>query len=544
MATGTGIRTCTICGAEETVIPINPNAHQLDPNYFIIPPTCTTAGSGALVCLLNPAHSNPTQQIVLPVNPDAHDWNTAYTTIPATETTDGKKAITCKYNNSHTKDEEFSGEYAIGTAGLAYELINNTSYRVRKGTVTSGSVHIPAYWRGNSSNYADYKLVTEIGSENDSDGAFESTAITAVHIPASVTSIVNYAFSYCESLTSITVDPSNPNYASEGGILFNKAKTAIVIVPLGISGTVTIPAGVTEIGASAFLGCTGLTGITIPAGVTEIGVYAFARCSGLTGITIPAGVTPIGIYAFAMCSSLTGITIPAGVTSIDIFAFAGCTGLTSITVNTGNQHYASEGGILYNKAKTTLIQAPGAISGSYTIPAGVTSIGYGAFAMCTSLTEIIIPAGVTSIGDSAFLRCSSLTSITVDANNPYYASEGGILYNKAKTTLIQAPGAISGSYTIPSGVTEISGGAFLNCTGLTGITIPAGVTSIGDSAFIECTGLASVTFAGTIASSSFSYLSSFPGDLRDKFYATDSANGTPGTYTRPNGSSTTWTRQP
>jgi len=65
-------------------------------------------------------------------------------------------------------------------------------------------------------------------------------------------------------------------------------------------------------------------------------------------------------------------------------------------------------------------------------------------------------------------------------------------------------------------------------------------------AFYPCDNLTSVTFLGTIPSSGFhseSYNNVFPGDLRTKFYATNSTNGTPGTYTRPNGSSSTWTKQ-
>jgi hypothetical protein len=69
------------------------------------------------------------------------------------------------------------------------------------------------------------------------------------------------------------------------------------------------------------------------------------------------------------------------------------------------------------------------------------------------------------------------------------------------------------------------------------------VTSIGNNAFYDYTRLTSVTFNGTIASDSFSTSNTFPGDLCDKFYATDSANGIPGTYTRPNGSTIAWTKQ-
>jgi hypothetical protein len=509
-----------------------------------------------------------------------------------------------------------------GTPGLTYQIINEganaNTLRVRKGTVTGGAVVIPAYLVWGSLGVMP---VTEIGRVDDDyeydNGAFSSTNITSITIPASVTTIGNSAFAGCTSLTSITipvsvttiggsafagctsltsitVDANNPNYASQDGILYNKAKTELLLAPGGISGAVTIPVGVTSIGAGAFGYCAGLTSVTIPDSVTSIGGLAFGYCTGLTSITIPASVTSIHYM------------VP----------FAFCTSLTDITVNANNPSYASQNGILYNKAKTTLIQAPEGISGAVTIPANVTSIGNAAFIRCTGLTSVTIPASVTSIGNSAFADCTSLTGvtipasvtsinegvfngctsltgvtipegvtsigdsafencttltgitipasvtsigrmafafctsltgITVDANNPNYASQDGILYNKAKTTLIQAPGGISGAVTIPAGVTSISYYAFAGCTGLTSVTIPAGVTSIGDYAFRNCTSLTSVTFEGTISSSwngfdgnAFYEL----GDLRDKFYQGDSANGIPGTYTRPDGDSTTWTKQP
>ncbi|MBR4552314.1 MAG: leucine-rich repeat domain-containing protein, partial [Bacteroidaceae bacterium] len=95
--------------------------------------------------------------------------------------------------------------------------------------------------------------------------------------------------------------------------------------------TITIPSSVTSIGEYAFAGCTSLTSITIPSSVTSIEDYAFAGCTGLTSITIPSSVTSIGDYAFFDCYSLTSITIPESVTSIGDYAFSYCTGLTSIT---------------------------------------------------------------------------------------------------------------------------------------------------------------------------------------------------------------------
>ena len=89
--------------------------------------------------------------------------------------------------------------------------------------------------------------------------------------------------------------------------------------------------------------------------------------------------------------------------------------------------------------------------------ASVTSIGDGAFSDCSSLTSATIPSSITSIGAWAFLRCTGLTAFNADPANPAYASSRGVLFDKSFRTLIQAPGALSGHYTIPSSC-ESSGG--------------------------------------------------------------------------------------
>lgn len=88
--------------------------------------------------------------------------------------------------------------------------------------------------------------------------------------------------------------------------------------------------GVTSIGEWAFFVCRSLTSVTIPDSVTRIGKGAFSECTSLTSVTIPDGVTSIGKETFCNCGSLTSVTIPNSVTSIGWYAFYNCMSLAYV----------------------------------------------------------------------------------------------------------------------------------------------------------------------------------------------------------------------
>ena len=169
--------------------------------------------------------------------------------------------------------------------------------------------------------------VTSIG-----DFAFENcSGLTSITIPDSVTSIGDHAFYNC--LTSITVSENNKYFSSLNGVLFNKDKTDLITYPIGNERTeYTIPDSVTSIGNFIFYNCSSLTSITIPDSVASIGNSAFYNCSSLTNIKLPDVIDIISGNTFRDCSSLLNIIIPDSVTSIKECAFYNCSNLTSITI--------------------------------------------------------------------------------------------------------------------------------------------------------------------------------------------------------------------
>jgi hypothetical protein len=297
--------------------------------------------------------------------------------------------------------------------------------------------------------------------------------LTSITIPNSILSIGEYAFYNCISLTSITLP--------------NSLKTISKYVFCNCTGiiSVSIPNSVTSIGERSFQGCSDLASITIPNSVTVIEECAFASCSSLTSITIPNSVTSIGAYAFSHCSGLVVINVPNGITSLD-GTFAGCSSLTTLTIPQSVTIIG--GGTFANCRKLS----------SITIPEYVTSIGESAFSDCISLTSVEIPNSVTTIGESVFEKCSKIETIKLP--------EKLQIIKKATFKGCESLNTVS----IPINVTSIEESAFYGCYSLASITIPSSVTIIGESAFSDCISLTSVEIPNnvtTIGESAFEFCS-------------------------------------
>ena len=219
-----------------------------------------------------------------------------------------------------------------------------------------------------------------------------------------------------------------------------------------------------------------LVGANIKDGVL-LGYY------GLGGdIVLPNTVTKIDNEALKGNDNIVSITIPGSVKDIGNNAFEGCTKLERV--------------IFTNPEKTSknLI------------------IRLSAFQNCKKLTECEIPARAYQVVGNIFKGCTSLTEVKVNAANPYYFTQDGVLFGPALVeyepqyddayALQSYPAGRQGAYTIPSKVNgkkidQIWTSGFEDASGLTGISIPSSIGRLGTAAF-EGTGLTHVTIPDTV----------------------------------------------
>lgn len=240
----------------------------------------------------------------------------------------------------------------------------------------------------------------------------------------------------------VTIIDTDPN--SVGDLVIPDTIEGFPVTKIGDSAmagslwtSVTLPAGLTEIGHASFNWCRNLSSLEIPPGVTKIGDRAFAS-SPLTRIVIPEGITEIGDSTFWGCR-FSSIVIPDAVTGIGRSAFSYCNSLSEVEMGEN-----------------------------------VRSIGESAFSFCSSLSLIEIPDSVVKVGPSAFQDCTSLARAPIGAN----------------TTIIEAStfqgctGLVS--LIIPDSITAIDHSAFQSCSNLASLTLGANVVSIGNSCFQDC----------------------------------------------------------
>ncbi len=341
----------------------------------------------------------------------------------------------------------------------------------------------------------------EVFSDENEDGAF--TANEAM-MASSGTCGDNLTWTLDDEGTlTISGTGSMTDYTSSGDAPWYKYRSLI--------NTVLIETGVTNIGKSAFVNCSGLREITIPASVVSVGEYAFYGCSSLSTVNYGGtaadrlDITNEGGNNFLTSAEwiYNGTAPKTGTCGENLTWTLDTSGKFTISGIGNMENYTASALPPWYKYQSEILSAD--------IENGVTSIGVDAFYHCSSLTSITIPESVTSIGLGAFSGCNSLTSVTIPENVTTIGATAfyGCINLKSVTICKGVKGigyrafyncSSLTSITIPESIEYIDIEAFYNCSSLVNITIPESVTGIGQYAFYNCSSLTSITIPERVTS--------------------------------------------
>lgn len=355
---------------------------------------------------------------------------------------------------------------------------------------------------------------------------YQNARITSVQLPASVKTIGNYAFYECHSLTSLKLSAS---LETIGAYAFG-ASANTYQVPIT---TLSIPAGVTSIGARAFEHCQLLTTVIFEGTVNSPDLVvgtAYRRSyesDGVEMFAIERG------NVFASCTRLTRVDVSPNVTTLGDYCFEG-SGDIGFKVNISNDsRLATIGAYCFYKSRLESFTVPASVRnlepieeygalydrlgiGEYAFAVSVgklteinflkdgnaypLTIGYGAFENQSKLEAIKLPQRLTTYvsangevldplanGALVFYGASTLSSITAEEGGAYKV-EGGVLYTADLKELVFCPVSYEGKIMIPASVEKIHSYAFSGCARIPSVSFAgkSELSVIGDYAFYGC----------------------------------------------------------
>lgn len=479
-----------------------------------------------------------------------------FTLLPVSALAEGSTHTGTNHTSSRSLDEN-----SKDNQGLTYRL-NNADHTATvanyDNSTQDGVIDIPDTVTKDNIDYT----VTAIGYS-----AFGSLStpinVSSVFIPATVLSIGDSAFIYCDALTTVTFAENSQLKSIERAAFWGSEHAYPRFKEI------KIPDSVETIGNGAFYDCRDLERIALPSALQKLSNATFYDCTALSEVTFPASLKTIESSAFGGCRNLSEVKLPASLTEIRSGIFSGCYNLTNIhydgsmakwsQINTSNgflgdscpslvtdDYTAQFIPVEYDPdhpfpdppPKTVTITKYTGTESTVILPSTinswhVTKIGEDAFQDNITITSVTIPASVTEIGSNAFAGCTNLTSVTyggdwsnltIQSGNP--AVEDAVnaqLFDFAFTpdntaVIVKKYNGTAADVTIPSHykgkpVTMIDHAAFHD-SAVTSVTIPDSVTSIPDDAFAFCSQLTnisipnSVTFIGFAAFNSCTSLKS------------------------------------
>lgn len=400
---------------EEIVPMLGHDLHTED-----VPATCTSYGCKETTCSrCDYRESEPNYNLP----PLEHSWDEGEVIVSSTCTTKGVMKFTCTRDASHIYTEEIdytdhtflnhSGKCTVCNSvdyfsqGLEYDYIpsDETYIIVGIGRCEDSILTIPSYYRGKKVKAIGFSAFMDVDS------------IEEIYIPETIGILSENSFKNCSNLRRVVI-------GHDTHILEN--------------------CELTEIGRSAFEGCTALEDIYLPKSITKIGNTAFAQCTNLKNvfyksdrandwIKIKFGTMESNPIYLAQSfqtwqPSILGFGAPEEInlvfsspTKIEDYAFVGLKNIKRITISNAIIGECAFEGV---QAEYTLrdIISIGRNAFRRTNFRGVsfgkslTYLGDGAFAECEDLEEVTLPSSLKEIGTSPFSSSFNLVTATVPQN--------------------------------------------------------------------------------------------------------------------------------
>ena len=261
--------------------------------------------------------------------------------------------------------------------------------------------------------------------------------VSSVFIPATVLSIGDSAFIYCDALTTVTFAENSQLKSIERAAFWGSEHVHPRFKEI------KIPDSVETIGNGAFYECRDLERIALPSALQTLSSVTFYNCTALSEVTFPASLKTIESSAFSGCRNLSKVKLPASLKAIQSSVFHLCINLKTVSYDGSLEQWSRitadndvlgyscpslvmsdytaqfilvKNDFLDPPPKTVTITKYTGTESTVILPSTinswpVTKIGEDAFQDNTTITSVTIPANVTEIGSNAFADCTNLTSV-------------------------------------------------------------------------------------------------------------------------------------
>ena len=308
-------------------------------------------------------------------------------------------------------------------------------------------------------------------------------SLKEIEFPETLSSLGAKALEGCVSLENIRVAPQNLYYSDvDGKALYTANRRELILLAPGAGLREFTAAASTEmIDAGAFAYNKTVEKIDLPAGIVDIGADAFFGCSALSEITASGkncyvkdgalytaypdftGNVRVTLECLPAACGVKEFTLPADVSAIAPHALTGALSVEKFSVAQENKSFKTDSsGALYDFDKTELIAYPPA----------------------SDKTEYSLPNNVRTVRADAFYGSGNLTAI--NSKSMYYKDKDGVLLTGDKLTLAAYPGGLAAEeYALPANIAYIADGAFSGVKTIGTLRVPASVISVGEGSFYD-----------------------------------------------------------